>query len=187
MRRALACLLLVLAGMPAQAQPPGPQSSQVETRTPRGALTRALVAPGLGQLYNGQPVKAVVVWGGLGAMGTGVYLQQRRYLQLRHAAIYAVCTDTDPATDCADPTFARFADDAAPYDGYRADALRSLRDRARRNRDLLIVGTAAAYTLQALDAYVSAHLLSFDVDERLSVRLWPGLSGAGVSVRVALP
>ncbi|HYE57202.1 MAG TPA: DUF5683 domain-containing protein, partial [Rhodothermales bacterium] len=156
-------------------------------RSPRGALTRALVLPGWGQLYNGQPLKAAVVWAGLGGLGTGVILQHRRYLQLRHAAIYTVCIDTDPGTTCADPAYARYAEEAAPYEGYRADALRNLRDRARRNRDLFLVGTSAGVALQALDAYVSAHLLSFDVDERLSVQLVPGPGGATWVLRTSLP
>ncbi len=188
------CLLLLAAclsaGAGAQPQPrpaEGPNAESPPGKTPRGALVRALTLPGWGQLYNDQPVKAAVVWGGLGALGAGVVLQQQHYLRLRHAAVYAVCTDTDPATTCADATYARFAGDASAYTGYRADALRSLRDRARRNRDLFVLGTAAGYALQALDAYVSAHLRTFDVDEGLSFRLAPTPSGPRASVRVALP
>jgi hypothetical protein len=182
----LPCLLIaLLAAFPASGQPVAAPAR--DDRTPLGALTRALVAPGWGQLYNGQPAKAAVVWAGLGGLGTGVVLQHRRYLRLRHAAIYAVCTDSDPQTTCADAGYARYAQEAAPYTGYRADALRSLRDRARRNRDLFIVGTAAGIALQALDAYVSAHLLTFDVDERLSVQLVPVPGGAAWVLRASLP
>ena len=185
--RPLVCCLLILLLAAASAHGQTSVASSASGRSPRGALTRALVVPGWGQFYNGQSLKAAIVWAGLGGLGTGVVLQHRRYLQLRHAAIYTVCSDTDPSTTCADPSYARYAEEAAPYEGYRADALRNLRDRARRNRDLFLVGTAAGVALQALDAYVSAHLLSFDVDERLSLQFVPGQGGGTWVLRASLP
>ena len=57
-----------------------------------------------------------------------------------------------------------------------ASTLRSERDRYRRNRDLARLGVVAVYGLSVLDAYVSAHLLDFNVDENLSLRLIPAPS-----------
>jgi hypothetical protein len=51
--------------------------------------------------------------------------------------------------------------------------LRDRRDSFRSRRDLSIVGTGLFYALTLLDAYVSAHLLTFDVSDDLAVRALP--------------
>ena len=48
---------------------------------------------------------------------------------------------------------------------------RRQRDNLRRNRDLLYLGTFLWYGLSILDAFVSAHLLDFDVEATLAVSL----------------
>ena len=68
MRWLCAALLLgALAGAPdaqvadSLARPATPPAAlDTLTRTPQGAVTRALLLPGLGQVYNQQPVKAPV-------------------------------------------------------------------------------------------------------------------------------
>ncbi len=137
--------------------------------SPSRVVRRALVAPGWGQLTNRQPVKAVAVWGGLAAAGTGVGVSHVQYLRLRHAALYRRC-ETDPAPNVC-TGIDGFADEAARYPGVSAATLRGLRDGARRRRDLFLLGTATVYALQALDAYVSAHLRLFDDGSDLSVGL----------------
>ncbi len=53
------------------------------------------------------------------------------------------------------------------------------RDAFRRNRDLSILGIGIVWSLQVLDAYVSAHLLDFDVGEDLTFHVAPGLDPGG--------
>jgi len=45
---------------------------------------------------------------------------------------------------------------------------------------------AVAYALQALDAYVAAELLGFDVSEDLSLGVGPAAGGGALSLRVRL-
>ena len=146
--------------------------------SPRGALVRALVAPGLGQIYVGQPVKTPFVVGALGGLvGLTIYLNGR-YVTYRHAFLY-VSREAVPDPNAPNPEneFAAFFDDWVATGARAASTTRSLRDDFRRNRDLALLGSALVYVLQALDAYVAAHLIEFDVSEDLSLRAVPTAEG----------
>ncbi|MDX5437323.1 MAG: DUF5683 domain-containing protein, partial [Pontibacter sp.] len=45
----------------------------------------------------------------------------------------------------------------------------------RRNRDLTIIISVVAYSLQIAEAYVHAHLKDFEVSEDLALRVQPSL------------
>ena len=47
------------------------------------------------------------------------------------------------------------------------------RDYYRKNRDMLIIGFFALYTLQIIDANVDAHLREFEVNKDLALRITP--------------
>ncbi|PAP77851.1 DUF5683 domain-containing protein [Rubrivirga marina] len=166
-------------------------------RTPRGAVTRALVIPGLGQLYNRQPVKAPVATALV--VGAVVYFvdRQRQYILYRRATAYAGCLEVpgDPETTpdrieiCAEP-LDEYGDE---YEVARErvatptfSTLSSVRSRARGQRDIGGVVVLAAYALQALDAYVSAELADFDVSEDLSLRVDPTPDGPALGLRIRL-
>jgi hypothetical protein len=166
-------------------------------RTPRGAVTRALILPGLGQLYNRQPVKAPVATALV--VGAVVYFvdRQRQYTLYRRATAYAGCVETpgDPETSpdrvetCVVP-LAEYGDEfdaaAERVASPTFSTLRSIRSRARGQRDIGGAVVLAAYALQALDAYVSAELADFDVSEDLSLGLDPTPAGPALGLRVRL-
>jgi hypothetical protein len=193
---ALALLVLVphaaLAQTPDSAAAPVPvevvlrqvRADTVAERTPRGAVTRALVAPGWGQVYNREPRKAPVVVAALGgAIGYAV-VRQRRYTRDRRAALYAGCLESPGRDPCADAEAARDEWEAAGQPA--GPAARSIRDRTRGQRDIAVLGVALVYALQALDAYIAAELADFDVSDDLSVRLLPADAGAALGLRVRL-
>ena len=153
-------------------------------RLPHTALKRALV-PGWGQLYNRQYVKMTASYVGfIGTIG-GALLVNRRYLRYRHAYLF-----TARLHDDGSPVFPEYGHDyglllddlkLAPESTLTEAEIkarrvrlqpqfRAQRDQLRRNRDLLYFSTVAWYALTILDAYVSAHLFDFDVDESLAVR-----------------
>ncbi|MDQ3110474.1 MAG: DUF5683 domain-containing protein, partial [Bacteroidota bacterium] len=68
--------------------------------------------------------------------------------------------DDDPATIDA---FPRYSD----------NDLVTLKNYYQRYRDLCVIGAAALYTLQILDAAVDAHLSTFDVGKDLSLNVHP--------------
>ncbi|MBL7877159.1 MAG: hypothetical protein JNL53_15945, partial [Cyclobacteriaceae bacterium] len=53
------------------------------------------------------------------------------------------------------------------------DQLRTLIDKARRERDFFIILTGMFYILQIVDAHVDAHLKEFDLNPKLQVRIEP--------------
>ncbi len=164
---------------------------------PNGALWRAAAVPGWGQFYNRQYYKIPVVYLGLGGVVAAIVYTNDRYLLYRNAFRFAQVeafladgelTEAERAKcasfDC-DPE--RYRDEGERFrsiiDANRADALRREREKFRRNRDLSIVGLGVVYGLTMVDAYVSAHLLGFDVGEDLSARLRPGPEGPEVALR----
>lgn len=180
-----------------------PAAAQVDTtvaavtrpaHTPRGALWRAAALPGWGQWYNRQYTKIPVVYLGLGGLGALALYTNTRYLLYRHAYLFTARTAPDGT-----PVFPEYADDYArllndlglppeselPDDEIQSrrsrlqSGIRAQRDNFRRNRDLLYVGVGLWYGLSLLDAFVSAHLLDFDVSEDLSVTVTPQLTPAG--------
>lgn len=181
-------VLLVLAAESAQAQVAfdlslTPAASYVlpdssELPSPTGALWRSLAVPGWGQVYVGQPAKAPFVIGALGGLaGLSFYLNSR-YTRFRRAFLYVVNEETPDATmPNPDNPFASFFQDWIDSGAQPATTTRQLRDDGRRNRDLALLGTGLVFALQALDAYVAAHLVGFDVSEDLSLLVMPSSDG----------
>ena len=163
-------------------------SNLPEGHTPRGALWRAAAVPGWGQLYNRQYYKIPIVYVGLGAI-VGLALQLNdRYLFYRHAYLYKAWQqqlaegETNPFAQY-EPVYAELAE---RYGEVEASRIRPIRDNFRRNRDLSYFGIGLVYGLTMLDAYVSAHLLDFDIGEDLSFRVLPRVLPAGASLEIHL-
>lgn len=164
-----------------------------EDHSPRGALWRAFALPGWGQIYNRQYYKLPVVYLGLGGITATALYQNHRYLQYRHAYLYA-----DPRLwNDGVPRYPQYADDyrqvlrgsgyADPdtpeVRGQVYNTLKQNRDILRRNRDLLYIGIGLFYGLTIVDAYVNAHLLDFDVGEDLTLSVYPMPGGAAAVLR----
>lgn len=172
-RRAALLALLLSAGLTAacahaqQASPPAAVSERAHS--PRGALLRAAAAPGWGQIYNGQYLKLPFVYGGLGGAGYLTVLLTDEYVLYRRAARFAQGVSTSGRSEEAYQTLlARFG-----VESIQASTLVAQRDNLRRNRDLSVLGVGLVYALTVLDAYVSAHLMDFDVGEDLTVGFAP--------------
>ena len=130
------------------------------SHNPNGALWRAFVLPGWGQIYNRKYWKLPLVYGALGGVGYGIGFYHQEYTLQRKAYICrndTTCTDED--------AFPQFTD----------GNLKDARDFSRRNRDLLIIVGVLVYSLQALDAYIDAHLMQFDISDNLSMAWRPNV------------
>ena len=173
--------------------------------SPPNTLKRALLVPGWGQIYNRQYVKAGIYYAGLAATTYFVINTNQEYIQYRHATIYGEYRDVPEGER---PEFYRdhFIDD---YNAIMIDAdletedmldedlqqerrerltpsLRTTRDQLRRRRDLNIFLTFTVWGLGVLEAFVSAHLLHFDVDEDLTLQIVPHQQGLTASIRLQL-
>jgi len=175
--------MLVLAPGFVRAQSTSPSTESVsvlDNRTPKGALYRSIV-PGWGQIYNGHFGKLPFVYGGLVGFGYIAIEANKNYQEYNDAFHYKVYQDqvdaglieTNPNEDLKD-AYDSVVSDIGNVSSFTLEAER---DRYRRNRDLARLGVIAVYGLSILDAYVSAHLLDFNVDENLSFQMIPAPTG----------
>ncbi len=126
-------------------------------RNPKRAALYSLLFPGAGQIYNGKIWKAPIVYAGL---GTTIYLidyNRDFYRCLRDAYILRLNNEEDKYTGIISS----------------ADGIKNARDSFRKDMELAYFATAAVYLLQVIEAYIDAHLQTFDVDEDLSIHLGP--------------
>jgi|GEM_PF-166493 len=116
------------------------------SHSPSKAMMYALVLPGLGQAYNKKYFKIPIVYAGLGA------------------AVYAINYNS---------TNYRIA--SQEYAEEQNDLNERYLRTWRRWMEISYIALAAVYALQVLDAYVDAHLYSWDVNQNLSLRIAPSL------------
>ncbi|WP_310682149.1 DUF5683 domain-containing protein [Aliifodinibius sp. S!AR15-10] len=159
---------------------PAQQQSAEDFPEPKSVLYKSMIIPGWGQLVNKQAWKIPIVYGLIGgAIGYNLYLTQR-YRDYR-AAYY----NRNHSDMKFGPT-----PDYIPS-SVNADQLLNTRNRLRNRRDLSYLGIVLAYGLNVLDAYIFAHMRSFDVSENLSAKteLKPALmaeSSPGITISVKL-
>ena len=150
------------------------------SRAASRALRRSLLVPGWGQLTNGQTAKVPVVAGALVGAAAYLVVQQRRYTLYRRSALFAGCREAPDRPVCDDVAGAEdeWRDTGTPTFAQAA----AVRNTVRGRRDVAGLVVGVVYALQALDAYIAAQLLGFDVDEDVAVRVSPG----GFALRVQL-
>jgi hypothetical protein len=117
--------------------------------------------PGLGQAYNKKYWKVPVIYACAGGLAYSFQFNQSRYVTYRDAYKYRI--DGDAST-------------TDPYIGYYSDDdLSALYSYYKRYRDLTVIGFAAVYLLNIVDAAVDAHLYHFDVSDDLSFEMQPAM------------
>jgi hypothetical protein len=157
---------------------------------PTDALWRAAVLPGWGQYYNGQYYKIPVVYAGLGALTAAAIYYTREHRHWDRAFLFIRSEELVEQGELETNAYDRFQDNyeqlvTAEFGGIAVSSstIRPTRDNLRRNRDLFYVGVGLGYALSVLDAYVSAHLLDFDVSDDLALTLDPQLRGLTATLR----
>lgn len=120
--------------------------------SPRKAAFYSAVLPGLGQVYNHQYIKVPLMLGGIG-VATGIFIFNfDHYITYRDAYRLRL---NDHYT--GNPR----------VDVYSQNDLRYLRDGYRQYVDYSVLGFAAVYLYNILDAIVFAYLYHFDVSNDL--------------------
>lgn len=182
---------LLLQAAPAQAQKIPEQSSSRKKwelgsksdtlpaglpryHSPVKASWMSAALPGLGQIYNRKWWKLPIVYGALGAAGYFLIYSQSEYIKARDSYRALMLPQPNPYQVHPD------------YEDYDAFAIKSFRDYYRQNRDYGIVAVAAVYALQILDATVDAHLMTFDVSDRLTLRIAPSPQPFAASLSLLL-
>lgn len=126
----------------------------------------SLVIPGSGQAYNRKWWKIPIVYGTLGGLTWWELKKIDEYTLYRNNYKWKV--DGDPNTNVTDPSLVNFD----------ATTLKANRDIARQNVEQTSLVLALAYLLTVTDAFVDAHMATFDVSDDLTLRLKPSLQTA---------
>ncbi len=127
---------------------------------PKQILRKSLMLPGLGQYHNGQTWKIPIIYSLIGGLSYySVYLTKQYHDY--QAAYYNAVTDKGDF---------RFGPTPDRLIGANISQLKNNRNFLRNRRDFMYVTIGLAYALNAVDAYVYAHLSTFDVSDNLSLR-----------------
>ena len=143
---------------------------------PKNVMLKSAIIPGWGQIVNKQVWKVPLVYGLIG----GVIYNSIRLTKLYHdyrAAAYNLQLEEDGNT--SDLRFGPTPDYLAQ--GFSTRFLISERNRLRNNRDLMYILIGVAHGLNVLDAYVFAHMRTYDISDDLSMntRITPGVLPSG--------
>lgn len=132
---------------------------------PRSSMYKSLILPGLGQAANKQYWKIPVLYACFAVCIYSIDFANTYYQDFKLAYIQRMDGDSNTIDkyDPLNPTSNELK--------YTPEQLKSARDYYRRNLELSVIFTAGFYFLNVIDAYVSAHLLNFDVSDDLSIQL----------------
>ncbi len=130
---------------------------------PRKATILSAVLPGLGQVYNKKYWKVPIVYAGLGAFIYMFHTNNEQYHFYRNGLLKVV-RDTSIKT----------------VNGLSQDQLQTQKLYYKKYRDFSVIGIAAVYLLNIIDANVDAHLKSFDVSDDLSIEFKPWINNYGL-------
>lgn len=133
--------------------------SKPEFPKPKSVMFKSLMVPGWGQLVNGQAWKLPIIYGMYAGVGYYTYTVHQDYKDYR-AAFYNA--------ERGDETDFKFGPTPDDLEGLNNRQLRDTRNSLRNRRDLMFIVLGLAHGLNALDAYVFAHMRSFDVSDDLS-------------------
>jgi hypothetical protein len=130
-------------------------------KSPLGAVIRSAILPGFGQFYNEAYWKVPIVLGVTGFLVYGIVTEQQRFLDYRDQYAASITGE-------------------APSGNLR---LKQFREFYRDRRDTYAWWLLVAYLFQIADAFVDAHLFSFDVSGVDELSLLPMQNGLGVRLR----
>ncbi len=139
-----------------------PPNDTSNLQTPKQAVYRSFMLPGLGQYKNGKWWKVPLVPAGF----VGIVLVFNFNNQLYQQTLTELQFRANNPNKTQDPEF--------PIQ-IRNEQLVQAKDFYRRNRDLSILGGLLFYGIVAIDAYVDARLARFNVDENLSFAIKPSI------------
>ena len=133
--------------------------------------------PGLGQIYNEKYWKTPIIILGIGSCIYSYQYYNNKFEKYKEA--YILRTDQNENT-------------IDEFEGiYSESNLITLQDYYRNNKDLSIIIGSIIYILNIVDAYVDAHLFTYNINDDLSLYIKPELLnnniGTGlISMKIAL-
>ena len=160
----LICFFINLSQAQSQAieqEKEAPKKGAEKVNHGNGSVKKATllsIIPGGGQIYNHSYWKVPVIYIGFGVLTYSFIFYDKAYNDVRAAYIQKV--NNQPVTN-------------PEFENVPEVMLFSIRESYKKSRDLSVVGMAAWYTFNLLDAAVDAHLKGFDVSDKLSLKIMP--------------
>ena len=139
----------------------------IKKHSPIKAQLYSAILPGLGQIYNRKYWKLPIIYGIGGAVIFSYFYNRDYYEDLNNA--YVEVYYMDPR-----PTVYEFRGRQITSNDLAGTFSRE-KERFRKWKDYALVGIAAVYLLNVIDAMIDAYFLEFDVSDDLSLRLGPSI------------
>ena len=124
---------------------------------PSKAAMYSAILPGLGQIYNKRYWKLPIVYAAIGGGVYGVVWNQKNYKVFLEAYRIRLSGGQDEYFNTLKTE----------------EQLISWMDFYRNQRDLSIIITVGLYAFNILDAYVDAHLINFNINDNLALKVEP--------------
>ena len=140
---------------------------------PMRAMWLSALCPGAGQIYNRRYWKLPIVIGAFVGLTYGTSWNNRMLNDYSKA--YRDITDNDPNTRSYMDFYPPTVKESDLDKSWLTSTLKSRKDYYRRYRDICIIGIAAVYLLNVIDAYVDASMMHFDVSDDLSMQIKPAV------------
>ncbi|MBQ9585689.1 MAG: hypothetical protein IJR20_06805 [Muribaculaceae bacterium] len=146
---------------------------------PMRAMWLSALCPGLGQIYNRRYWKLPIVIGAFVGLTYGTTWNNRMLNDYSKA--YRDISDNDPNTRSYMDFYPPTVQESDLDKTWLTNTLKNRKDYYRRYRDICIIGMAAVYLLNVIDAYVDASMMHFDVTPDLSMQWGPTVIDSNVS------
>ncbi len=140
---------------------------------PMRAMWLSALCPGLGQIYNHRYWKLPIIIGAFVGLTYGTTWNNRMLNDYSKA--YRDISDNDPNTRSYMDFYPPTVKESDLDKSWLTSTLKNRKDYYRRYRDICIIGIAAVYLLNVVDAYVDASMMHFDVTPDLSMSWGPAV------------
>jgi hypothetical protein len=137
-------------------------STVSSVHSPHKATIYSMILPGLGQAYNKKYWKIPILYAGFGTLVYFIGVNNNEYKLYRDAYYHSLLDDGSPPVNEYETLYA-------------SQTLLDYKNYYRRNRDFTYILTAFLYILNVVDAAVDAHLMTWNVDDDLSLNVQPAI------------
>jgi len=143
-----------------------PDSILEKEHSPTKATLMSAFVPGLGQIYNKKYWKVPIIYAGFGVLTYFIVFNTDLYIDFKCAYIESSYGNMNGS----------YSD---LVNRYTKDELLSGREYYRRNLEISCLITALWYALNIVDAAVDAHLYTYNITDKLSLKVEPAFQSIG--------
>ena len=143
-----------------------PDSIKEKQHSPTKATIMSALLPGLGQIYNKKYWKVPIIYAGIGVMTYFIATNADEYLNYK-------CAYIEKKNGNTEGNYKELANK------YTLEELLSASEYYRRNLEISCLISALWYVLNIVDAAVDAHLYTYNISDKLSMKIEPVIEPFG--------